>query len=294
MSHFRSIFRQISTNNSYQVSDYGPDNDAFSTFQPDDVAGLKVWLDANSSGHITQSGGEVATWSNRIQSVGGSVSGASDLHVTLQSNYINTSRSAILYSTGTFEQGYMQSTFNFRDFLTDAGSNKPDSFSWWFAVQANPYSAGSGYAYSNANICTSEHDAYMLVGGRADGETEDYFRFDETDIDWENWVRSTDTITSGTNYIINVIFERLGATGYYLTMAVDGGSDNILDKSTSTSPFSLSAAGSQKLRLGGSVWPKNARPVNRAYYEVLLYDGKLSDANRTLVTNYLKDKWGIG
>jgi len=99
-----------------------------------------------------------------------------------------------------------------------------------------------------------------------------------------------------------VIFQRLGSTGYYLTMSLNGGADVVLNRPYTASPFELQAAGNQRLRLGGSEFPKHAGPTNRYWYEVLMYDGLTTGsaqipnnpaANRTLITNYLKDKWGI-
>jgi len=319
MSRFRQTLREVSANTTYQVSDLliysrffpagqisdtGPRNDQWS---PENITGLKVWLDADNISWVTQSSGAITNWTNRVGSVGGDFQPAGNLTPTLVDMVFGVStRAAVMYSTGTVDSGWMASSFNFESFVPVSAPDawnygSAGDFSWWFVVQANPdhRDGAATYAYNLPAITTEEGDGYMLVGGRgAGGGATSKFRFDATKPDWDEWVVSSDNIVSGTNYIINVLHQRkspgVSSTGYYLTMSVNGGTDVVLDQGSEVDPFSVWHVGSQKMRLGGSVFPKSAQSRNRYFYEVLLFSGKVDNVDRDQITNYLRNKWDIG
>ena len=109
MSHFRSVFRLVSSNNSYQVSNYGPRNNAFYTFSPSDIAGLSGWWDASDAAYITSSGGIVSNWTNK-GTAGGYISSSNGGTMTTVSAYKNT-RQAIYFKTSS-ASSYWETSIN--------------------------------------------------------------------------------------------------------------------------------------------------------------------------------------
>lgn len=284
MSHFRSSFRLINSNNSYQVSSYGPQNKAFSTFSPADIAGLSGWWDASDDTHITGSGNNVTNWSNK-GTAGGVISGSSGALITKIPLYKNN-RQALYFSTSSASSFWETSAYMSS---LDGSTTK----CWFIVFQSNPTDNKSD-AKALPNLISDRYQGIVLSEGEKNTEVGVPRWYYGSDTGYTSFLSSSNTTgrapVSGTNFILNVIAKdtNLGAT-HQLTMSINGGSD---EKRTSTAFIRDTASWPFNV---GSTNPTYATsgPRNRYWYEILFYTGTLTSTERTKIINYLNDKWAI-
>lgn len=285
MSHFRSIFRQISSNNSYQVSNYGPRNNAFYTFSPSDIAGLTGWWDASDSAYVTGSGNNVTTWSNK-GTAGGYITGGLGATMTTVSGYRNT-RQAIYFKTSS-ASSYWETSINGSSL--DGATTK----TWFIAYQANPVMP--------PNSAIAAHDLPSIVidrfvgvvlseGTKSPGTDVARWYFDGNDTGFTEFLSSSVSPSSGSNFIINTVAQVDTTLPYAqeLTMSINGGADDTristaFMRASVTTPYGIGSPPSSGQR---------GTPRNRYWYEILFYTGTLTSSQRAQVINYLNDKWAI-
>jgi len=288
MSHFRSIFRQISANNSYQVSNYGPRNNQFYTFKPSDIGGLTGWWDASDTAYITESrtANDVQYWSNK-GTAGGYISGGLGGTMTTIPAYKN-GRQAIYFKTSS-ASSYWQTSINI-DALDGATTR-----CWFLVFQSNPTLRPDsfGNAYDNPTLIMDRFlNVNLTEGTKYPGTDVARWYFDGTETGYLEHLSSSDTSgknpASGSNFILNVMARSPSSRNNYLTMSVNGGTDDTRISAgfmaTPARPFGIGSGPSS---------PSASTPRNRYFYEILFYTGTLTSAERTKVINYLNDKWAI-
>jgi hypothetical protein len=282
MSHFRSIFRFVSPANSYQVSDYGPQNLQFDTFLPSDIAGLAGWWDAADDAYITGTGNNITHWSNK-GSAGGNISGTLDARLTKAAGYKN-GRQAIYFSTGS-STASLQTSINAN--VLDGATSK----CWFAAFQSNP----DGIEVDAHNLPTIFVDRFVGVvlaeGKKSPGVDDARWYFGGSGVGYTQFLSSSVTATSGSNFIINTVAQ-VDTTNPYanqLTMSINNNADvtRISTDFMDTNIFYPYGVGSKPTS------GQRGTPRNRYWYEILFYTGTLTQSERTQVVNYLNDKWGI-
>ena len=305
MSLFRSIFRHISTDNSYQVSDYGPQNDAFSDFSPNDIHGLVVWLDAADANYVTESNGEVTNWNSKVEALGNvGVTGSTGAAPKYVSGYQN-GRSAIMFVTAADGYGYLKSDWKTHQITHNISYSfsqvSIERYNWFYAVQLNPEPVQTP-AQLVQNIKAIRMDNYggvdIRVGAAAGWASELKVAHDNNSSSYLDYVTSSNDITSGSSHVVEVRYETHspGSTSanFALTMSIDGGTDS---KFTDTSLYRSAKTGydvNYFQKYGGTDSARGGdAAANMYFYEILYYTGSLKDSQRTEITNYLKDKWGI-
>lgn len=286
MSHFRSVFRLISTSGSSQVSDYGPRNLPFRYFSPRDIPGLSGWWDASDNAYITSSRGTVTNWSNK-GSAGGDITAGNRGAMTIVSDYRN-GKQAIYFSTAS-STSYFGTSVNEEDL--DGVATK----CWFLVFQSNPLMPPDSEANAN-DLPSLVIDRYLGIvlseGTKYPGTDIARWYFDGSDTGFSNFLSSSNVSgrnpVSGSNFILNVIANTHTAYENELTMSVNGGND---DTYFSTAYMRTGATWPYYIGSPSSLGYGKGR--NRYWYEILFYTGTLTSSERTQVINYLNDKWAI-
>jgi hypothetical protein len=290
MSHFRSIFRLVSANGSYQVSDYGPRNDPFDDFLPSDIAGLTGWWDASDAAHITGSGDNVVFWGNK-GSAGGYITGANGAGMTTVSAYQNT-RQAIYFSTASV--GSVWETGGGALVNTLDGST---SKCWFIAFQSNPLLPPSSEVAANdlPSLVIDRFVGVVLSEGTAYPGTDiARWYFDGSDAGFTQFLSSSNVTgknpASGSNFILSLAAAVTSFPyAHALTMSVNGGVDDTRISTAQMNPGSAVPYGIGSPPTGG----QRGKSRERYFYEILFYNTVLTNSERTQVINYLNNKWGI-
>jgi len=286
MSHFRSIFRHISTNNSYQVSDYGPVNNAFSTFLPSDIVGLTTWLDMADDTVVTSSGGFIDAITNKGTVAFTFRPNTSTARPFLSQSCINARPAAgfdgvddVLTSSVTANNIYN----------TAAEAPPPPNarrFTICFAGRLNRINTSNGSfdPLSLDLLFAAPSNAMSLHVGSAFGlTTRLWFDFgDVTSV--SNWVRTADSALTAGNVISAVVTYATKTYDLYVNGTYVSGV---------VRTFNPTISFSQPVNIGKGLAPVVGNAAKMDLGELLVYTGTLTSAEISQVSTYLNDRWGI-
>lgn len=276
MSHFRSIFRQISSNNSYQVSSYGPRNNAFYTFSPSDIAGLTTWIDPSDVTAVTASANFIDAITNK-----GSVA------CTFRAN----GSTARPYLSASYVNGRDVISFDgVNDILTSSvgnislfgGVSPATTYTACVALKYNRVNTFGPYPYGLDVVASMASNSWMITMGSTTAATSrtwhDFGSSTESD-----WVKtSVGQIVSGNVASVIVTFATktydLYHNGTYVSSVVRTFSPTV-------------NAGS--LRIGNEIFPASGNPAKFELCEFLIYTGSLTPAEISTVHSYFANKWAI-
>ena len=275
MSQFRSVFRLISTNNSYQVSDYGPNNRAFSTFDPDDIAGLTGWIDINDSATITLGGDFVDSISNK-----GSVSCTwqADLSASrpfLSSSVVNT-RDVIGFDG---VDDILSSSVGADSLF---GSATPSTYTYGIVMQPNRINTSDSNPYALDVITGMASSGWTVTVGTSQGLTSRLWHdFGSAD--------AADYAVSNAGQAVS---------GSVMSMIITYGSKtyNMYINGTfvgSTTRPSDPTVGLNSVRIGNEIFPSSGNPALFELCELVLYSTEISADDLETLADYFADKWGI-
>jgi len=235
-------------------------------FDPRQIAGLKLWLDASKITGLND-GDSVGTWNDLSGNANDATQATSNKKPTFQTNEINglpavqfdgvDDTMAIPSITIT---GYTAFVVGIKD---SSSTSKMPLFC------SNPGSSGGGFIflyYSDANLYST-----TFGGGGAPNGTFVY------------------SSGAGINTALSSAF--IGVADYE-----SGAAANTIKHYINSTLYSLAYTHSAQT-FGTGIEEIGARTnsgdyANAKYSEVLLYNSKLSDANRSLVESYLRTKWG--
>jgi hypothetical protein len=275
MSQFRSIFRQISTNNSYQVKDYGPNNRAVSTFAPDDIAGLTGWIDANDSTSITLDGDFVDSVTNK-----GSVTCTWQANVAaarpfLSASLINT-RDVISFD-------------GVDDILSSSvgagtlfGATTPTTYTYGVVMKPNRIGTSNANPYALDVITGMASSGWTVTVGTSQGLTSRLWH-DFGSSDAADYVTSRPAqVVSGSTMSMIITF---AAKTY--SMYINGTFVGSTTRSVNTT------VGLNSVRIGNEIFPSGGDPALFDLCELVLYSTEIAAADIATLTDYFDDKWGI-
>ena len=275
MSQFRSVFRLISTNNSYQVADYGPNNRAFSTFDPDDIAGLTGWIDIDDSATITLDGSFVDSISNK-----GSVSCTWQANVSaarpvLSSSIVNT-RDVIGFDG---VDDILASSVGANSLF---GSSTPAAYTYGIVMQPNRIDTSNVNPYALDVITGMASGGWTVTVGTSQGLTSRLWH-DFGSADAADYVTTRDgQVVSGSVMSMIITYE-----SKTYSMYVNGTSVG------STTRSSDPTVGLNSVRIGNEIFPSGGDPALFELCELVLYTTSISADDLTDLSNYFDDKWGI-
>lgn len=279
MSHFRSIFRQISINNSYQVSNYGPRNNAFTTFSPSGITGLRTWIDVSDSAYVTSSGGYIDTINNKA-AAGGTFKPTSRATAPyLSASSINTRDSAGFDGVDDILTSSISaaSAFGYAD---PPPSNQVTSFTIGVAFRPNRINASAGQGYSLDTILEEGNASIVMTLGSV-GAVTNRLWFDYGSITSTDYVTSSAGDLSAGRTVCAVVTMLTKSYDLYV---------NGTYKNTVARSFNPTATAAY-LALGNT--PRAGTPAKLDLCELVVYSGSLSPGEISSLSTYLKDRWGI-
>ena len=265
----------MSTDNSYQVSDYGPNNRAFSEFEPDDIAGLTGWIDANDSTSITLAGSLVESVSNK-----GSVS------CTWQANLA----AARPFLSASLVNGRDVISFDgVDDILASSagadslfGSSTPTTYTYGIVMKPNRVTTSNSNPYALDIITGMASSGWTVSVGTSQGLTSRLWHdFGSAD--------AADYVTSKVSQVVS---------GSTMSMIITYGSKtyNMYINGTfvgSTTRPSDPTVGLNSVRVGNEIFPSSGNPSLFELCELVLYSGEITAANIATLADYFDDKWAI-
>jgi hypothetical protein len=249
-----------------------------------------LWLDANDSGTITQSGGAITTWADKS---GNNRTATADGNPTYSATGMSTSKPAVqLDGTG---DAFVSSiagigSFNALDVYmvtqtTAAAAADTDSGAFWgygnLAAASGSYPAHRGQALSSSTglltgeLITIAFDNVSFNGGRLGSST--YTRVANT-----AQILNSKNSVSGTSLFANGSAITLGATPSQITT------------STNTAPSNVGYTFDSNLHIG-AFRGNGALTYSPAikFAEVIVSSTLLSTLNRQKTEGYLAHKWGL-
>lgn len=278
MSQFRSIFRLISSNNSYQVGDYGPDNDAFSVWSPDDVAALTLWIDPSDATVVTASGDYIDAITNK-----GSETCTFRPNVVAARPFLSQSlvngRNVISFDG---VDDVLSSSVIAAGFFGVAAAERPATYTVGVTLKFNRIDTGGAYPYALDVIAAQGNSSWMFSIGTTFGLTSRVW-IDQTAATAVPWTRTNDgQIASGSTATIIVTYNTGTRDMYYNGGFVSG-----------TDPSNDPYFGAGSLRIGGEIFPSNGNPSKMELCEFVIYTGSLSHTEIASLNTYFADRWGI-
>lgn len=278
MSHFRSIFRLISTDNSYQVDSYGPNNDPFFEFTPDDIAGLTLWVDpadqtvvATSADHIdaiTNKGSVVCTVRPNV------VTARPFLSQTLVNSRDVASFDGV--------DDVLSSSVGADDIFNVTAGQRAATYTVGVALKFNRVNAAGAYPYGLDVISAQGNSSWMFSIGTALGDTERVF-IDQGSTTLTPWTRTeSGQISSGSTASIIVTYAT-GTRDMYYNGAFVSGTDPALG------PLIVA----DSLRIGGEIFPSQGSYFKGELCEFMIYTGSLKSSEITDLHTYLANRWGF-
>ena len=277
MSHFRSIFRFISTNNSYQVSFYGPRNNAFDTFLPSDIVGLATWIDLADSTVVTSSGGFIDAITNKGSTVCTFRPNGSTARPFLSGASVNSRDSAGFDGVNDILTSSVSAASCF-----GVSPGTTTNFTIGFTLKPNRINTVGGFPFG-LDVVLAQGNASIGANIGSSFSINQRLWFDYGSTDAFNWVRSNDAqISAGTTFCAVI---RLLTNSYDLY--VDG--TFVSGVIRSFNPTLV--AGS--LRIGNEIFPANGGPAKMDLCEMVIYSGSLTPTEITTLSSYFMDKWGI-
>ena len=278
MSHFRSIFRLISTNNSYQVVDYGPNNNAFDVFLPTDYAGLTLWVDPSDAVYVTSSGGYIDAITNK-----GSVA------CTVQPNVV----SARPFLSESLVNGRNVASFDGVDDVISSSVSAASLFGKSPGERAATYTVATTIKFNR--ITTADSNPYSLDVIAAEGNASWMFSIGTahglTSRVWIDqgatvaglWTRTNAAQIASGNVGTVIVTYATGTRDMYYNGTFVSGTDPAVD------PFMAI----DSLRIGGEIFPSQGAFSKMELCEFLLYTGSLKSEEITKIHTYFADRWGI-
>jgi hypothetical protein len=249
-----------------------------------------LWLDANDSGTITESGGAITTWADKS---GNNRTATADGNPTYSATGMSTSKPAVqLDGTG---DAFVSSitgigSFNALDIYmvtqtTLAAAADTNSGAFWgygnIGTASGGYPASSGQALASSTggltgeFITAVFDNASFAAGRLGSST--YTRAANT-----AQILNSKNSTSGTSLFANGSEVTLGVT------------PNQITTSTNTAPSNVGYTLDSNLRIGAFI--ANGGLVYSPaikFAEVIVSSTLLSTLNRQKIEGYLAHKWGL-
>lgn len=281
MSFFRSIFRHVSPVNSFQVTHYGPNNSAFSTFVPSSISGLTTWIDLGDATAITSSGGYIDAITNK-----GSVSctfrpTTSDTRPYLSASSINSRDSAGFDGIDDILTSSVAAATVF-GYVVPPPSNQMTNFTTFMAFKPNRIDTSAIFAY-NLDVLFAEGNGSLGMNIGTSFSNSERVWFDNGSSDVIKYLRSNSgQITVGTVASVAVRFMTMSYDLYINGTFVSG----VIKTNNPT-------ADGNSLRIGNEIFPSVGGPAKIDLAEFLFYSGTLSPTEITQVSSYLSNRWGI-
>lgn len=277
MSFFRSIFRQISSNNSYQVSDYGPSNDAFTTFLPDDISGLTFWLDASDASSWTATGGYLDSVTNK-----GSLGGTANAPNSSERPYISSSyvNNRDVFSFDGVDD-ILSSSINAAEMFGVSGFGNATAYTACAVLKLNRINRSAGYPYQLDVIAAEGGPDWIMSIGSSFSKTNRIWvdRGSTTEPLWTTTASSQ--IASGSTMTVLATFSTGTLDLYYNGTFVTG--------TVVANPFVTNAS----LRIGGEIFPTSGDFAKFEFCEFLIYENTISPTQIAQLHSYHADRWGF-
>ena len=239
---------------------------------PTSISGLQLWLDAadastlydaTTGGSLVAADGTVARWEDKSTNARHATQGTAGSRPT-RKTAVQNGRDVLRFD-GTADFMDVSSTISFQ------------LFSCFVVCMRTSTSGTVGvYCADDGTAPNARGSQTVVISGNAPRSTS----FSTTSAGSVT-VTSTETITANTYFLCTA--QQSSSTLSIRKNAVSGGSSAATHHSTARS----------------STVGRNLKDVNNNFLhngdicEIVLYDTALSDANRTLVENYLIAKWGI-
>lgn len=278
MSHFRSIFRLISENNSYQVSDYGPKNNKFYTFLPSDITGLRTWIDVSDSTVVTSSGGYIDAITNK-----GSLACTFRPVTVTQRPFISASSINSRNSAG-FDgvDDILSSSVSAANCFGLASQGTTANFTIGFVLKPNRINTSAAFPFNADTILAQGNASLGFFLGTSFGSSERLW-FDYASTDSINWVRTNSSqIAAGTTFcaVVRMLTKSydLYVNGTFVSGVIRTFDPTIVNGS---------------LRIGNEIFPSNGGAAKIDLCEMVIYTGTLSPTEISTLTSYFQDRWGI-
>lgn len=279
MSHFRSIFRQISINNSYQVSNYGPRNNAFITFSPNSITGLRTWLDISDSAYVTSSGGSIDAVTNKAAAGGTFRPTSSTTRPFLSASSVNA-RDTAGFNGSTFSLTSSISAASVFGYADPPPSNQVTSYTVGVVLRPQRVNASSADPIGLNVIFEQGNGSIMMTMGTVGGATSRLW-FDYGSATTSDWVSSS----AGEFVVGTPVCAVVTMLSKSYDLYVNGNYKN-----TVTRAFNPTAT-AQYLVIAGN--PRQGSAGKFDLCEFVIYSGSLSPSEISTLTTYFKDKWGI-
>ncbi|CAB4213862.1 Concanavalin A-like lectin/glucanases superfamily [uncultured Caudovirales phage] len=232
------------------------------SFRPSQISNLDIWLDANDSSTITQSGGRVSVWADKSGNSANALQGTGASQPTYTANGQN-GRSVVTYANGNFFQ-----------ISSQAATDITSSFTFQAALNMTSATGGGGNILSKGTLGpyrwrfdnNTTNGAITLIIADSDG-------FSVT--------TTTTTVSFGVPVILGVRFRAGVAIDFYVNNI------QIYTAATTKTVLSTNASAVDVGTVSGS------ENFIGQMMEVLVYKKALSDVELGQTVNYLSNKWGI-
>ena len=237
-------------------------------FLPSDIAGLKLWLDADDSSTITLSGSEITQWDDKSSSGFIFTPASSSQRPTLTVSAQNGRDAATFVKSesdellSTVNSGISGGSFAFTAFLV---FKKISSLSSMTILSMNENAATNSLAFIFDSLRPAT-DHWLPAGAKMD-----------------------DSITNSTWFLLVIRTTQWSTHNTSTTMWLDG-----VSKSTSTyGSFSTPSLTNKKFRIGNWDSTRSDMDYDGDIGEILWYTSALNTTDRVKVEDYLKDRWGL-
>ena len=280
MSYFRSIFRQISVGNSYQVSNYGPRNNAFAVFSPSNITGLRTWLDISDSAYVTSSGGYIDTITNKAAAGGNFKPTTFTTRPYLSASSINSKNSAGFDGVDDILTSSISaaSLFGYSD---PPPSNQVTSFTVGVVFRPNRINASAGsYPYSLDTVFEEGNASIVMTLG-TNGSVTNRLWFDYGSTTATDYVTSSAGDLSAGRTVSAIVTMLTKSYDLY----INGSYKNSVARSFNPTATATYLAIGNTSRAG--------TPAKLDLCEFVVYSGSLTPSQISSLNSYFADKWGI-
>lgn len=250
--------------------------------KPSDIYGLIVWLDANDATTITKDGsGYVSSWTNK-SSYGGTFINSGAAKPLYSASAFNGKPTMVL--TGT--NGFKKSTF------TTTPSLESSNWTIFFAGQQNAVNNANYLVDMQTGVAqlfesmSSPDFAYYLSQILA-GNASLTINLNKTGSNF--WYKQSATLTALANSI--------SSNTYASWVFIDGASNEaeLFDKGalvTSANPYSPVTL-TYCIKIGQNCASGSTGDFSGNVSEIIIYNRALTDSDRAIVEQYMKDKWNL-
>ena len=275
MPQLRGAFRFISTNNSYQVKDYGPNNNAYTTFTPDDYAGLTTWIDADDISTISEDGGFIDSITNKGSVVCTFRPDVIAARPFLSGGLVNT-RDVISFDG---VDDVLSSSVGANSLF---GSATPTTYTYAAVVKLNRVDASDSNPVALDILTSMASNGWTVTLGSSQGFTSRFWH-DFGSADSINYAKSTVGQAASGSVMSLVINYLTKSYDMYINGTFVSGVVRASDPTV----------GFNSVRIGNEIWPSNGNAALFELCELALYSTSLTPAEIGTLSAYFADKWGF-